>query len=364
MSTQPYIKIMENIFAIRLSSARKMAGMSLQKLSDALGNVVSKQSLNKYEKGVMKPDSSLLVKLSRVLNVPVDYFFSEPTVTVELTNPDYRKHSSRISSTQKAAIEEKSRNLLEKYLELERLLNLNEKPSYFKFEKEINTVPDAEEAAKKLRENWKLGYDPIPDVIAMLEDKGYKVIEVDAPKNFDGLSAEADGIKVIVLNGSLYVGNNCRKRFTALHELAHQSLKFPEGMDHKAKEKLCHIFANTVLYPTEMAEKELHFERFHFFENELILIKERWGISISAIFQTALRLGIISNYVFRNLNINYRSRGYHVDEPGKFLSQEKPVRFIRLVYFALGKELISVNEAAYYTGESVWKFRKSLKQLV
>ncbi|MCA1761109.1 MAG: ImmA/IrrE family metallo-endopeptidase, partial [Bacteroidales bacterium] len=201
--------------------------------------------------------------------------------------------------------------------------------------------------------------------VAMLEDKGYKVIEIDAPEKFDGLSAEVSGLKVIVLNVNLYEGNNCRKRFTALHELAHHSLRFPEGMEHKAEEKLCHVFASTVLYPSEMAEKELHFERFHFYENELILIKERWGISISAIFHTAYRLGIINDYVFRNLNINYRSRGYHKDnnEPGEYLSQEKPVRFLRLVYFALGKGLISVNEAAYYTGNSVWEFRKSMKQL-
>ena len=96
----------------------------------------------------------------------------------------------------------------------------------------------------------------------------------------------------------------------------------------------------------------------------LILLKERWGISISAIFHRALRLGIITDYVFKNLNIGYRSRGYHKDEPGTYLSQEKPIRFLRLVYFALGKELISINEAAYYTGESTWEFRKSMHQLV
>ena len=357
---------MENIFGIRLSSARKMAGMSLQNLADALGNVVTKQSLNKYEQGKMKPDSELLIKLSNVLGVPVDYFYAEPTIVVELHNPDYRKHSSKISSTQKAAIEEKSRNVLEKYFELENLLNFDEKPDYFKFDREITTADDAVEAANELREKWNLGYDPIPDIIAMLEDKGYKVIEIDAPKNFDGLAAEVDGLKVIVLNGALYTGNNCRKRFTALHELAHQSLEFPNEMEHKVEEKLCHIFANAVLYPSEMAEKELHYERFHFFENELVLIKERWGISISAIFQTALRLGIISDYVFRTLNIKYRSLGYHKEnnEPGNFLSQEKPVRFLRLVYFALGKGLISINEASYYTGVSVWEFRKSMKQLV
>lgn len=357
---------METTFGIRLSSARKMAGMSLQKLADALGNVVTRQSLNKYEQGKMKPDSNLLINLSDILGVPVDYFYSVPTVAIELRNLDYRKHSSRISAVQKASIEEKSKNLLEKYIELETLLNLNEEPDFFRYKKEIITPDDVVEAANTLREEWNLGYDPIPDVIAMLEDKGYKVIEIDAPKSFDGLSAEVDRSKVIVLNCSLFEGNNCRKRFTALHELAHHSLKFPDGMDHKDEEKLCHIFANSVLYPSDMAKKELHYNRFHFYENELVLIKERWGISISAIFQTALRLGIITDYVFITQNINYRSLGYHRDnnEPGRFLSQERPVRFQRLVYFALGKGLISTNEAAYYTGVSAWEFRKSMKQLV
>ena len=78
-----------------------MAGMSLQKLSDALGNTVTKQSLNKYEKGIMKPNSTLLIMLSDILKVPVDYFYSEPEVSIELSNPDYRKHSTRISITEK-----------------------------------------------------------------------------------------------------------------------------------------------------------------------------------------------------------------------------------------------------------------------
>ena len=357
---------METTFSIRLSSARKMAGMSLQKLADALGNIVTRQALNKYEQGKMKPDSNLLIRLSEILGVPVDYFYSEPTVTIELRNPDYRRHSSITTSVQKASIEEKSRNLLEKYFELENLLNLNEEPVYFQFKKEIITPDDVVEAANSLREEWNLGYDPIPDAVAMLEDKGYKVIEIDGPKSFDGLSAEVNGSKVIVINSSLYEGNNCRKRFTALHELAHHSLRFAEGLEPKEEEKLCHIFANSVLYPSDMAKKELHNTRFHFYENELVLIKERWGISISAIFQTALRLGIITDFVFKSLNIKYRSLGYHRDtnEPGRFLSQEKPVRFQRLVYFALGKGLISTNEAAYYTGVSAWEFRKSMKQLV
>ena len=47
-----------------------------------------------------------------------------------------------------------------------------------------------------------------------------------------------------------------------------------------------------------------------------------------------------------------------------FLSKEKPVRFERMVYFALAKELISVNEAAYFSGMNSWQFRGNMNQLV
>ena len=63
---------MGNNFANRLISARKMAGLSLQNLADKLGNVVSKQSLNKYEQGKMRPDSEMVIAISNILNVPVN----------------------------------------------------------------------------------------------------------------------------------------------------------------------------------------------------------------------------------------------------------------------------------------------------
>ena len=94
LSTQPEI-IMENIFATRLIAARKMAGMSLQNLADKLGNIVTKQSLNKYEQGKMKPDSNLIIKLANILNVSVDYFFASPAVEINLANVDFRKYSSK-----------------------------------------------------------------------------------------------------------------------------------------------------------------------------------------------------------------------------------------------------------------------------
>jgi len=357
---------MENIFANRLIAARKMAGLSLQNLADRLGNVVSKQSLNKYEQGKMKPDSDLLISLSNILNVPVDFFFSEPSVAVELTNVDFRKYSSKLSKSEQEAVEEKAKEAFERYFELENILNLNEPASYFEYPRMVSNAKEAEAAAEALRKEWNLGYDPIPDVVDMLEDKGYKVVDIEAPDSFDGLKADTGDQRVVVLRKSSKDDDIVRKRFTALHELAHHALTFPAGIEPKVEEKLCHSFACALLYPADMARKDLHRERFHFYQNELVFIKERWGISFSAIFSRALQLGIINDYVYKQLNIHYRQRKMHEPgkEPGRYMSKEKPVRFERLIYLALGKELISVNEAAYFAGTSVWRFREQMQPLI
>jgi transcriptional regulator with XRE-family HTH domain len=356
---------MDNIFGNRLVSARKMAGMSLQELADRLKNVVTKQSLNKYEQGKMKPDSELLIALSNILNVPVDYFFSSPGIQVNLTNISYRKYVSKISKSEQVSVEEKAKEAFERYLELESVLNFDEKPEYFIYEKVIQNADDAEEAAKELRKRWKLGYDPIPDVVEMLEDKGYKVIEIDAPDGFDGMKADIDGKKAIVLKQNKSSNEDVvRKRFTALHELAHHALEFSKKLSDKEEENLCHAFACAVLYPEDMARKELHKDRFHFYQNELVLIKERWGISFPAVFNRAKQLGIINEYVYKRFNIGYRERKLHLNEPGRFLSREKPVRFERLIYLGLAKEAISINDAAFFSGKTVGEFRKQLHQLV
>ncbi len=356
---------MENIFGNRLLSARKMAGMSLQDLADRLNNVVTKQSLNKYEQGKMKPDSAVLIALSNALNVPVDYFFSSPGVKIELTNISYRKFITKVSKTAQVSIEEKAREGFERYLELEAVLNFEEKPEYFAYEKVIENADDAEEAAKVLRVSWKLGYDPIPDVVEMLEDKGYKVIEIETSEGFDGMKADINGAKVIVLKQCQSKDEDVvRKRFTALHELAHHALKFPEALTERQEENLCHAFACAVLYPEDMARKEMHKARFHFYQNELVLIKERWGISFPAVFNRAKQLGIINDYVYKKFNIGYRTRKLRLNEPGRFLSREKPVRFERLIYLGLAKEIISINDAAFFSGKTVGEFRGQLQQLV
>jgi Zn-dependent peptidase ImmA (M78 family)/DNA-binding XRE family transcriptional regulator len=357
---------MENNFANRLISARKMAGLSLQNLADKLGNVISKQSLSKYEHGEMRPDSEMVIAISNTLNVPVNYFYSEPVIEINFANLGFRKYSSKLSPTEEESVKEKAKEAFERYFELDNLLNVEDDSHYFIYPQVISTPEDAENAAIQLRKEWDLGYDPIPDVVEMLEDKGYKVIEIDAPNSFDGFKADVGDKRVIVLRKTNPDDDIVRKRFTALHELAHHALTFPEDISEKDEEKLCHAFASALLYPAEMARKEMQKARFHFYQYELQLIKERWGISFSATFIRALQLGIIDSNVYKKFNIGYRARKYHLpnNEPGRFRGKEKPVRMERLVYVGLAKEVLTINEAAYFAGISSWTLRLQMNQLV
>ncbi len=63
----------------RMRQRRTLLGMTQTTLADALG--ISFQQVQKYENGTNRIGASRLFDLSRVLDVPVEYFFDDmPTV--------------------------------------------------------------------------------------------------------------------------------------------------------------------------------------------------------------------------------------------------------------------------------------------
>jgi Zn-dependent peptidase ImmA (M78 family) len=200
-----------------------------------------------------------------------------------LHNIDFRKYSSKLSNTEQQSVEEKAKEAFERYFELENILNFQETESYFNYPEIITDAAQAAAASNAMCIECNLGYDPIPNMIEMLEDKGFRVVEIDASASFNGLKADTGNQKVIVLRKTNPDFDIVRKRFTALHELVHHALQFPDNMDPKAQEKLCHSFASALLYPTNMALKEMHKICLHFYQNELVLIKKRREISLPAI---------------------------------------------------------------------------------
>ncbi len=345
-------------FAQRLLSARKMAGLSLQDLADRMDIDITKQALNQYEKGQTTPSSKVIISLSNALGLPVDYFFKKSDVKLE--NLEFRKKSS-LSQKEIEAARFKTMDYLEKYLEIEGLLNVENTFTNPLKKAVVHNEQDIEKHANDLRKAWDLGLDPIPDVIALLEEKRIKVFELEAPDEFSGLSSRTDGIAVIVVNKNV---NIVRKRFTALHELAHLVLTFPDAMDDKQKELLCYTFAGAFLFPEEVFKDEFGKKRTSILLNELVLLENYYGISVQAIMRRAHGLQLISDSKFRDYQAWLSKSGNKKKELGAFKGGETPMRFRRLVYKALSEDIITYSKAAAFFGVPQSEFEEELTRVI
>jgi Zn-dependent peptidase ImmA (M78 family) len=345
---------MKEIVAKRIKSARTLAGLSLRELSEKLEGLVSYNAISKYEKALMMPDSKVLIQMANVMNVKPDYFFRP--FTVEIGNIEFRKRS-KLPMKDVKSIKEDVTDTISRYIELEQFLNLSSD-----FESPIknliiNNGDDVENAVNILLEKWKIGFNALPNVIELLEDKEIKVIELDANLEFDGLSGWANNkIPLIVVNKNFPIE---RKRLTALHELGHLMLSFADGLEHKVIENLCHRFAGAMLMPKETFLLEIGDNRKRISIPELIAIKETYGISIQAIMARARNLDIITLDRYTSFRIWVGQDNNRRKEIGfgSFIGKEQSTRFMQLLYRATSEEIISMSKAANLANQKLATFR-------
>ena len=353
----------------RLKSARVMNGLTLESLSSKMAHAVSKQALQQYESGVRNPSLEVLREISKALNLKPEYFLRENTVSLGVFK--FRKQS-KLGPKWQEALTEKVRDALERYLELEEILNARQSFQNPLKLPVVTNDSEAEAAAQAFREHFNLGSDPVHNILEMLESIGIKVIMIDEVPEFSGVSTVAEDLQpVIVLNKKLLVPSDSeekpkhdRLRFTALHELAHLVLKI-DDCDEKQEEKLCHAFAGAFLLPQDRIDE--HFGPMHrnrIYLRELLNVKETFGISIRAILMRLRRLDRISEYDLKNffvlLNREYGAKS----EPGDCPSVEKPFRFEQLLYRALAEDLITMSKAAELQGMRLADFREAFAKKV
>ncbi|WP_345988738.1 XRE family transcriptional regulator [Sulfurimonas sp. HSL1-2] len=339
------------MLAQRIERARKTSGLSLRDLAAKVG--VSQTAINKFEKGTLTPDSTMLIKLAKALNVKVGYFLR--STTLELEKPEYRKKST-LSAKKLQMIEGKILDLIERRMELESLFP---KPPVQEFvipsnlPEQVTSMDEIEEVAKSVREQWQLGLNPIPELVDVLESKGVRVFEIgeSADSKFDGLAAKVNGQRVIVISSN-WSGD--RQRFTMAHELGHLIL---EGrlIDELDEELACHRFAGAFLLPEDAIWSELGEFRTRLELQELLMLKQEFGISMSGILYRAKDLGIIKQSYHKQLMIEFSKRRWRKNEPQPYPA-EKPHHFKQLVFHALAEEYIGESKAADLMDMSVHKF--------
>lgn len=345
---------MENAFAQRLVNARKIRCMSQRELSNKLEGQVSPTAIEKYEKGLMMPSSSALILLSKALGMKLDYFFRPFTVAIDTSKFEFRKNASlgvkKVESIKYMVCAE-----IEKYLEIEGILG---NTTTFSLDYSNILVENEDEAkllARRLREDLNIGSDAIVSAVELLESCGVKIIEIDHDEKFSGTCNTAGTIPVIVINRNM---SSERKRITIFHELGHLLMHCAEGVD---EEKMCTIFANEVLIPSDKFKSLLGTSRHDISLVELQAIQREYGISVDALMAKAAQLNIITS----NRYISYYKKknalpAFKEAVDASLYPMEHTNRFERLVYRALASEVISMSKAAALLDVSVNEVRNNL----
>jgi Zn-dependent peptidase ImmA (M78 family)/DNA-binding XRE family transcriptional regulator len=338
----------------RIKEARLMADLSLRDLADRAG--VSAQAISKYERGLDKPGSAVLLCLAKALGVHVEYLV-RPKQEIVL-QPVFRKRTTLSRHKEEAALA-RVREWLERYLEVEILTRREVRFKYPEgFPVTIRELSESETAAETLREAWHVGADPIENLTKLLEDHGIKVGTVNADHKFDacafGLGPEHT--PVIVLKKGV---PGDRQRMNLAHELGHLLLKPGPGID---EEKMAFRFAGAFLVPRQAVIAEIGDRRHTFTPYELHVLKHKYGLSMQAWVYRAKDLGILTDADALMLFKAFKAQGWHREEPGDPYPPERSERLEQLVMHAWSEGAISEGRATELLGRSFKDFQREVKR--
>jgi Zn-dependent peptidase ImmA (M78 family)/transcriptional regulator with XRE-family HTH domain len=339
------------MIADRIKLARRKAGLSLRGLSAAMGGKVTAQAIGKYERGESIPSSGVLVAMAGALGVSLSYLLD--TQEIELEAVEFRTKADT-SARDRAHVETEVLEWIERYLQIEVVLELDSAEWQCPVAKlrKLKDPGEAERLAVEVRNEWKLGVDPIPNMTELLEEKGLKVLTGPLPGRVSGFTClvkrrdEAD-LPVIVVNDQFSLE---RRRLTLGHELAHRLID-PDSLSEKDEEKAATVFAGAFLMPRDHLLREVGKHRNALGYRELIDLKRLYRVSGAALLMRLRQVDVISEsiliYAFQSI-----ARGWRTQEPEELEApaerglRERPLRFERLCYRALAEGLISLSKAA------------------
>jgi len=342
------------MLAERLRLARTMAGLSMRELAEKAG--ISYQAVGFYEKRQRTPSSAVLLKLAKALGVRLEFFMRPATVS--LSGMKFRQKQRR-QKRQSAKIKAQIQDRIERYLLAESFVAIDDRPKLPQYA--VQDMEEVEEVAKKWRRDWKLGFDPIENLVEMAEARGVKVVLIDAPDCFSGCAVRADdSIPVLVVNKNL---TECRFRLTFVHELAHLVVTGrPADWPEKKQEDLAYRLGEAFLVPDEAVYRELGPKRHRLDWAELRDLKFKYGLSMAAWIMRAAHLGIISENLKVSLFREMSQRKWRKNEPGDEETQERSNRFERLLLRAVAEDCISEARAAEVYGGPLDNVRRQLME--
>lgn len=335
----------------RLIEAREARGLTAVALADLVG--ISRAAVSQYENGQATPRPEVMLKITRVLNLP-PRFFSRPFTRRESTPVFYRSMSAA-TKTARTRAEWRMEWLCEEIVPyLSNLVDLPEVkfPAISINDPSTLTLDEIELAAAETRRFWGLKGGPISNIVWLLENNGAVVTreEFGAEKLDSFSSWKEDARPYVFLNADKH--SAVRSRFDAAHEIGHLILhrdlpaaRLRNPADHHLAEVQANRFASAFLLPAESFGHDIDYPAL----DRLRLLKPKWLVSIGAMLKRSENLGFISDSDARYLWISYGRRGWKRREPlDDDLEVEKPRVKSQAFELLLGQHVQTVDDILAY----------------
>ncbi len=329
----------------KLKSARLAAGFSQDQIIDRLrenGLDITKAALSYYENGKRTPGASTVRELARIYAIPASSFFKEETA-IQINWYSYRASASKLGKRERLEIEAFAEHNADRLMKIYNIV-----PSLkadVPKRKVVKTFKDADGVAEQLRVQWKLGLDAIESITQCLENHGIMLIHYDKIPTaaFDGLSALVNNkFPMLIVNSNVPVD---RLRFDLAHELGHVLMDTSQVGDTKIEEKIAHRFASSFLVPPVVVKRELGHNRRNVTLAELLLLKEKYGMSVCAWAYSAYAHEIISKPLYELLIKIISKRGWRKEEPPVYKGNETPTRLQQTVLHLVAENVLTTQRA-------------------
>lgn len=290
----------------RLQLARQRRGFFKQELAARID--VSVRTVSAWEAGTSIPKDEHIDKLANVLEFPREHFFGDaPPMLEDATFRSLARMTAR--QRQKALMAGSQAIALDHWIDVH-------------FTRPGPDIPDLrdatpEGAADALRAAWGLGYQPIPNLIHLMERHGIRVYSlVHEGTEVDAFSRWLTGIPFVFLNTTK---TSERSRMDAAHEIGHIALHaHTSGGETKEHEDEAQVFAASFLMPRRQFIASA--PRFVTL-TAIVEAKQMWGVSAMAYVHRLFSLGRLTDWQYRSLCIQIKSR-YGNEEPGPQQARE------------------------------------------
>lgn len=309
-----------SIIPSRITEARESRAMSMEELADCIH--VTRQSISKYERGIINPSAEMLQCISACLDFPLEFFYKSEEKYSAGNSPLFFRSNSNIAKKVKSACKYQIKWTNEIKSRLEHYVDFIEQnlPVVEDNYEDISLV-DIEELALSIRSKWGVSDEPLVDIVGLLENQGIIIGQFAASyhcafKGIDAFSCWKDGTPYI-----LYTSNQksaVRTRFSILHELGHLILHSSIDEENAVKKDTVDYadmqadrFAAAFLLPATSFPKDIRSTSL----TSLEIIKRKWGAALSTIIKRCETLDLLTENQINYLKRQMTTRKYWHKEP-------------------------------------------------